>query len=51
MQKLLIIGGSYFACRVLVEELVRTSDAEIHVVNRGRYPLRLPGVIEHVGDR
>lgn len=50
-RRILIIGGSYFAGRVFVEELVKDGGAEIHVFNRGRFPLGIPGVAEHVGDR
>lgn len=51
MKKILVIGGSYFAGRVFVEQLATDRNAEIHVFNRGRFPLGMPGVIEHVGDR
>jgi 2'-hydroxyisoflavone reductase len=51
MKNVLIIGGSYFAGRVCVEELVKQPDLAIHVFNRGRQPLRMNGVTEFVGDR
>lgn len=51
MKRILIIGGSYFAGRVFVEELAASGSAEIHVFNRGRIPLGIAGVTEHVGDR
>lgn len=51
MKKILVIGGSYFAGRVFVEELVKTGGFEVHLFNRGRVPLGIAGVIEHVGDR
>jgi len=51
MKKVLVIGGSYFAGRVFVEELVKGEDVEIHVFNRGRSPLRMARVNEIVGDR
>ncbi|WP_025917630.1 NAD-dependent epimerase/dehydratase family protein [Herminiimonas sp. CN] len=51
MKKILVIGGSYFAGRAFVEELAKERNAEIHVFNRGRFPLGMPSVIEHVGDR
>ena len=51
MKKILVIGGSYFAGRVFVEELAASGSAEIHVFNRGRIPLGIAGVAEHVGDR
>lgn len=51
MKHILIIGGSYFAGRVFVEELAKLPDFAIHVFNRGRQPLNIPGVTEHRGDR
>ena len=51
MKKILVIGGSYFAGRVFVEELVKKKDVDIHVFNRGRIRLGIAGVTEHCGDR
>ncbi len=51
MKNILIIGGSYFAGRVLVENLIREGNYNIFVYNRGRVPLRLKEVTEIVGDR
>ena len=51
MRNILVIGGSYFAGRVFVEELAKQGDARIHVFNRGRRPLGMPGITELVGDR
>jgi len=51
MTNILVIGGSYFAGRVFVEEALKRPGAIVHVFNRGRMPLRMAGVIEHVGDR
>jgi nucleoside-diphosphate-sugar epimerase len=51
MKNILIIGGSYFAGRVFVEELVKKQDVSITVFNRGRFPLNIEGVTELVGDR
>jgi nucleoside-diphosphate-sugar epimerase len=51
MKNILIIGGSYFAGRVCVEELVKQPGVVVYVFNRGRQPLNLPGVIELRGDR
>lgn len=51
MKKVLIIGGSYFAGRVFVEELMKAGGYEVHVFNRGRMPMNMPGVVEHLGDR
>lgn len=51
MKTVLVIGGSYFAGRVFVEEMAARRETGIHVFNRGRFPLRMAGVVEHVGDR
>lgn len=47
----LIIGGSYFAGRVLVEEMRKTDDFRLFVLNRGNRPLNLDGVTELRADR
>ncbi|RLB68428.1 MAG: sugar dehydratase [Deltaproteobacteria bacterium] len=51
MKKILVIGGSYFAGRVFIEELVKNKDVDIHLFNRGRIRLGIKGVTEHRGDR
>lgn len=51
MKNVLIIGGSYFAGRVLVENLIRDKRYNIFLYNRGRIPLRQKAVTELVGDR
>jgi nucleoside-diphosphate-sugar epimerase len=51
MKNILIIGGSYFAGRIFVEELLKQKDCNIIVYNRGNLPLNKAGVIELVGDR
>lgn len=51
MKNVLVIGGSYFAGRVFVEELAKQPDIAIHVFNRGRQPLGMAGITELVGDR
>ena len=51
MKNVLIIGGSYFAGRILVEELAKESNCAIHVFNRGRRPLGMASVTELIGDR
>ena len=51
MKKVLVIGGSYFAGRVFVEELRKKKDVEIHIFNRGHLRLGFDGVTEHRGDR
>lgn len=50
-KNILIIGGSYFIGRIFVMGLSKKSDYSIHLVNRGRNPLRIPGVEEHICDR
>ena len=47
----LIIGGSHFAGRVLVEEMINADDFQLFVLNRGNRPLNLEGVIELRADR
>jgi len=51
MKDILIIGGSYFAGRVLVEGLVNKKGYNIFVFNRGNVPLGYKGVTELTGDR
>lgn len=51
MRKILVLGGSYFAGRVFIEELMKQDDVEIHVFNRGQVKLGFKGVTEHCGDR
>lgn len=51
MKNILVIGGSYFAGRVFVEELLSCGKYVPYVMNRGSRPLRLEGVREIVCDR
>ncbi len=51
LKNILVIGGSYFAGRVFVEELLKTKDYNIFVYNRGNIPLGWEGVTELVGNR
>ncbi len=51
MKNILVIGGSYFAGRVLVEELLALGGCIPWVMNRGNRPLKLAGVHEIVCDR
>lgn len=51
MKNILVIGGSYFAGRVLVEELLAAGGFVPYVMNRGNRPLRLEGVHEIVCER
>jgi nucleoside-diphosphate-sugar epimerase len=48
---LLIIGGSRFVGRVLVEEMLKANDYQLFVLNRGNRPLNLDGVTELRADR
>ncbi|MFA5905479.1 MAG: NAD-dependent epimerase/dehydratase family protein [Desulfobacula sp.] len=48
---ILIIGGSYFAGRSLVEFLVKEKKGNIHTFNRGNIPLNIKGVTQFHGDR
>ena len=50
-KQVLVIGGTYFAGRVFMVLASRTGEYDFHVVNRGRFALRLPGVTEYVCDR
>ena len=51
MKNILVIGGSYFAGRVFVEELVKSGGYSVYVMNRGNKPLNLEGVEEIQCDR
>lgn len=51
MKNVLVIGGSYFAGKVFVEEACSRGDYSLFVLNRGRRPLRMAGVQEIVCDR
>ncbi len=50
-KNILIIGGSYFTGRVLVETLAGKNDYAIYVLNRGNVPLNMDGIEEIVCDR
>ena len=51
MKDILIIGGSYFAGRVLLEKLIQEKDYNIFIYNRGNIRLNWKEVTEFVGDR
>ena len=51
MKNVLIIGGSYFAGRIFVEELIQRKEYNIHIFNRGNVPLKKKEVIELRGNR
>lgn len=50
-KSVLVIGGSYFAGRVFSLYTSRRDKLALHVVNRGKYTLNLPGVSEYKCDR
>src|SRR4030043_2273690 len=50
-KNVLVIGGSYFAGRVFSIYISRRDKVALHIVNRGRYTLNLPGVCEYKCDR
>jgi nucleoside-diphosphate-sugar epimerase len=47
----LVLGGSYFIGRVFSIMAERSGDFEITLLNRGRFPLKKPGVAEFIFDR
>ena len=51
MKNVLIIGGSYFAGRIFVEELIKKKEYNIHIFNRGNVPLKKKEVVELRGNR
>lgn len=48
---ILVIGGSVFCGRVFSKHISKNSDYELHVVNRGNFPLNLENVKEYKCDR
>ncbi len=50
-KKILAIGGSMFAGRVFSIQMSKKDDVELHVVNRGQFPLNLENVKEFKSDR
>ncbi len=50
-KNILVIGGSYFIGRIFCQTLAKTGGFALHVLNRGRFPLKLPGVLEYKCDR
>jgi nucleoside-diphosphate-sugar epimerase len=50
-KRILVLGGSLFAGRVFSILASRSGEYELHVVNRGHYPLNLEGVTEYKCDR
>ena len=50
-KSVLVIGGSAFTGRVFSIKASRSGNFDLHVVNRGQFPLRLEGVTEYKCDR
>ena len=50
-KNILVIGGSYFIGRVFVQQLSSVDGYSVHVLNRGRFPLDIPGVTEYKCNR
>jgi nucleoside-diphosphate-sugar epimerase len=50
-KKILVIGGSAFTGRVFSIQMSKNPDFELHVVNRGQFPLNLETVREYRTDR
>lgn len=50
-RNILVIGGSYFIGRIFVQQLSKIDGYSVHVLNRGRIPLNIPGVAEYRCDR
>jgi hypothetical protein len=50
-KKILAIGGSAFTGRVFSIQMSKNRDFELHVVNRGQFPLHLETVKEYKSDR
>ena len=51
MKNILVIGGSYFAGKIFIEELIKRKEYLIYALNRGNRPLGMDGVKEIVCDR
>ncbi len=50
-KKILVIGGSSFTGRVFSIQMSKNENVELHVVNRGQFPLNLKGVRKYKCDR
>lgn len=50
-KKVLVIGGSAFTGRIFSIQMSKNENYELHVVNRGQFPLNLKGVKEYKCDR
>ncbi len=50
-RNILVVGGSYFIGRMFVQQLAGMDGYSVHVLNRGRIPLHIPGVTEYACNR
>ena len=50
-KKILVIGGSVFCGRIFSIQISKKEDYELHVLNRGNFPLNLKNVKEYKCDR
>lgn len=50
-KQVLVLGGSEFVGRVFSIMCSREGDLELHLVNRGRFPVGKPGVHEYRCER
>lgn len=50
-RNILVIGGSYFNGRIFIQKLSKMDGYSVHVLNRGRFPLNIPGVTEYSCNR
>ncbi len=50
-RNILVIGGSYFVGRAFVQQLSGMDGFSVHVLNRGRIPLEIPGITEYKCNR
>lgn len=51
MKSVLVIGGSAFTGRIFSIQASKKDNYDLHVVNRGQFPLNLPNVTEYKCDR
>lgn len=50
-KNVLVLGGSYFVGRVFTRLTERTGQYDLHIVNRGTYPLKIDTVTQYACDR
>ena len=51
MKNVLVIGGSLFTGRVFSIQASKSGSFDLHIVNRGNYPVNLPHVTQYQCDR